>query len=360
MTTVVRGAGPAGALFAVRLLSRWRQGLDTPRFPKPLILTDISREYRRPCGEAVPDPRLVCDAVGWNTWTCTVWDDLFSTYLAADVRHTVTSTALVCRCPGKTLARIDTSSPARPFFHIIDKKRLVHRLRRTAEALGAEIRYGDTETRPTVVACSTCAAAYRRGEVLAAANVVRAIAKESPVLDQYGVDAAIIVSTSLPGGYAWAWHTGSGTVNCGAGTLSHIIHPTTLLGIARELGACGKDILREEYSRIYWFKPINVLEKHNGLYYIGEAAGLVTHLAEGIRPALLSAYALAENNQGLARELQRAAAQGARLLKRVTKLTRSEKPLKALIAATTPLDGARPPSIHTILRLALIQELLWP
>ncbi|MEB3817010.1 MAG: NAD(P)/FAD-dependent oxidoreductase [Desulfurococcales archaeon] len=259
----ILGLGPAGATLAYEAS---RRGI-------PVRGYDIARRYTKACGNATPRGGAA---------------HYLAEYLDAVITDVDTFHILV---NGR---EIETLTPRRPLWVILDKGRFVDGLRELAVSEGASItythrlgRYGggkllvDARGPYSNLADGTRTLIYR--------VIARARWPENEALIDFRVD--------LEGLY-WVFPAGHNAVNAGAGFLS--IPPSEAGGILPRLVKDYLGAIDKDYSLIDGrAAPISLLRKGK-LYdsqrvYIGESAGLVNALSgEGIRQAVVSALRLAE------------------------------------------------------------------
>lgn len=345
MRVLVVGGGVAGSLYAL---------LETVKGVEVEVV-DVSRHYARPCGEAVPSPELVERAFPRQKWMAEAWSHIFNMYVKSYVVDRLRKVLLAYATldEGVVLYRVD--NPGYTVGYIVDKKVMVEAWRGRAEAEGARFRVVGGWVEPgraaasygrVVYACAGCARRLGR-KYRMKALVARFYCERSRLLEEYGVDGAIVFVRGLHG-YVWAWRAG-GRINAGIGALEGTATPDELLAyfrIVHGMDGCG----RPGWSRIYWFHPHNPAEPlWEGVYVLGEAAGLVTALAEGMRPAMLSAYALHTGDEWFGRKLAELAGRGRATARNLGIMLSMERFARTLINNARLEYAVNPPTIKDIL-----------
>lgn len=329
----VAGLGPAGAWYTMLLAER---GVEVEAY-------DARRRYDKPCGEAVPARWVVGDWLLRANWSIEMMR------VEPPVVDRIRSVAIAYVDAGGWLVDYEVDDPGHRVGYVVDKQAWIEKVIERAERRGARIRRGEP-LRPRdadVVACGgSCVPPGEGPRVDARAVVFQCYAARSSLLSWIGVDAVIVFSPAIRGpGYAWAWRAGAGRVNAGVGWIGWSPRPGDGEELARALlgldGRCAGS-----YSAITWRRPPKTWEQ-GGRVYIGEAAGMVTPMAEGIRPAILSALAAAYDDRELWRRLRRLA--GGPLWRRMvwrlaSAANRSRRMWRRLASAREPYRVAVDPS----------------
>ncbi|KSW12295.1 hypothetical protein CF15_05990 [Pyrodictium occultum] len=252
----VVGAGVAGSVLATLLQAK---GIST-------VVYDITPSYRKPCGEAVPAGLLDQD-----------WPE------AVEKPRILNVIKRFIFMVDAEVVRVYESK--RPVWYTIDKSRWIDGLRSRLNVVSKPVD-------PESLLDSHSLVADARGPFSSKGvkiPVWRAYA------DNPGIDGESVYLIFLPGrlGLAWVFPHGH-MLNIGGGFMD-VKNPreVSVKLVSKALGQLPK-LRGEAYSLVTVFPRIELLTR-SGVVKTGEAAGLVMSLGgEGIRPAVLSARALAD------------------------------------------------------------------
>jgi flavin-dependent dehydrogenase len=277
------GGGPSGSYLATLLAKRGAE----------VDLYEAKSKYDIPCGEAVPGPKVAY----WGKKQ-QVWKDIEKHINNTTLNEVYGFRVTIIDVDKKI--KIVESVRNNVLGYIIDKPLFVMRLRFEAEKYGTNILYKHAD--PVELA--------RSGEY----DIV--VDARGPLTDTTVKRLAVVRSYALPRdeldtrilhfwfvwhilGYGWAFphdnrfNIGAGCLGCGhndlMGLLNLVIDKADVIEIRNTRR--GWSIIAEPPNR-----PLAEVVDNAVLVRVGEAAGHVMyHSGEGIRPALLSAFVVANS-----------------------------------------------------------------